>query len=94
MRALRLNIKIELDHVVGWQSRSFFLIMFVAIWAKNMALSSLVQNIVGRKKVVKLRFRLFQVPKTTKLEPYVYYIQIYIHSTIEIIKLRWAILGR
>ena len=52
LKTLRRNIKIKLNHVVGWQSRSF-LIGLLLYSAKNMAF--LVQKIVVRKKVVQIR---------------------------------------
>ena len=45
-------MQIKLNHVVGWQSRSF-LIGLLLYSAKNMAF--LVQKIVVRKKVVQIR---------------------------------------
>ena len=53
LKTLRRNIKIELNYVVGWQSRSF-LTGLLQYLAKNVAV--LVQQIIGEKTCSKSVF--------------------------------------
>ena len=70
LKTLRRNIKIKLNYVVGWQSRSFFLTGVLQYLANSMAL--LVQKNCGERKSCQNPFMAILRQKkfrwTTKLE--------------------------